>query len=63
MVYLSINDKTSEGKRLLAELKKSRADTVHSRPDKTTRQALRDAKAGKVKKVDDVTSWLNKLAS
>lgn len=62
MTYLSIDEATDEGRRLLRELKKSSAVIIHKRPNDTTRQALRDAKAGKGKPVKDVDGWFEKLA-
>lgn len=61
MICLSISDSTAEGRQLLDALRKSRAVTIHKHPNAETRQALRDAKAGKVKKVNDVSAWLRKL--
>lgn len=50
MVYVTINENTLEGKRLIAELKKSKSAKIHKHPNETTRKAIEKARAGATKK-------------
>lgn len=63
MTYLTINEKTAVGRRLLDELRKHKAEVkILETPNDETKKALRDAKSGRgVKKIKDFSKWLDKV--
>lgn len=61
MTYITIDIKTKEGKALFESIRKHRSVKVLKHPNEETKQALRDAKAGKgVKKMGKVSDWFEK---
>jgi hypothetical protein len=61
MTYLTINTNTKEGQELFRMIQKHKAVKVLQTPNEETRQALRDAKAGKgVKEMGNVSDWFKK---
>ena len=50
MTYLTINEQTSEGKKLVAFLKTQPYIEILEEPNAVTRKAMKDVDAGKMKK-------------
>ena len=50
MTYITIDEHTSEGKKLVAFLKTQPYIEVLEEPNATTRKAIKDVEAGKLKK-------------
>lgn len=63
MAYFSIDTKTTEGKKLWESIRKNKAVKELRTPNEVTKQALIDAKAGKVKEIINTSDWLKKLLS
>lgn len=61
MIYLSIDNKSAESKRFIETLRKRKDVTIHMHPNEETKQALRDAKAGKGEVIKDVKLWFKKI--
>ena len=60
-MYVLIDEKTAEGKTLAAQIKKSRAAKILKHPNEKTRQALKDAQAGKGEKIANLKEWFKKV--
>jgi hypothetical protein len=63
MTYLLIDDHSTEGKKMIAELKKSKLVRVLNKPNEETQRALIEAKKGKGKIVNDTKKWIQKLTT
>lgn len=63
MTYLLIDDHSTEGKKLIADLKKSKSVRILNMPNEETQKALLEAKKGKGKIVNDTKKWIQKLTS
>lgn len=61
MTYLLIDEQSSEGKKLMTELKKSKSVTILNKPNEETKKALLEAKKGKGKPVNDTKEWIQNL--
>jgi hypothetical protein len=61
MVYISINDNTKEGKKLIAYLESLKIATIHKEPNAKTQKSMMDAKREKRKEIKNTGSWLDKL--
>ena len=51
MTYITVDDHTTEGKKLVAFLKTREYVAILEEPNDTTKKAIKDVDAGKVKKV------------
>ena len=49
MTYIEIDEKTSEGKKIIGFLKTQSYIRILDKPNATTRKSIQDARAGKVK--------------
>ena len=63
MTYLLIDDHSTEGKKLIADLKKNKSVRILNKPNEETQKALLEAKKGKGKIVNDTKKWIQKLTS
>lgn len=61
MQYLTIDIKTREGKQLFETIKKHKAVKILRTPNEETKEALRQAKAGKGELVSDVHKWFKNI--
>ena len=61
MTYLLIDEQSTEGKKLMTELKKSKSVTILNKPNEETKRALLEAKKGKGKTISETKEWIQKL--
>ncbi|MBS1781850.1 MAG: hypothetical protein JSS78_02170 [Bacteroidetes bacterium] len=61
MTYLTIDDRTKEGKELVKMLQSKKPVHILHHPNEKTRKALRDAKAGKGEVIKDIGAFFKKV--
>lgn len=61
MAYLTIDEKTASGRKLIEDLRKRSEVKILRHPNEETKKALREAKSGKgIKPMGNVAEWFKK---